>query len=97
MIEKRGTEFGAGMSLIALGDGVIDIEAIYNALIKVGFDGYTTLEVAGEEVQVVDRLDPVIDVAGGHGVVVDTVGAGGVQRWNEPFAADRGRRAVELP
>ena len=49
MIEKRGTEFGAGMSLIALGDGVIDIEAIYNALVKVGFDGYTTLEIAGEE------------------------------------------------
>ncbi len=49
MIEKRGTEFGCGMSLIALGDGVIDIESIYKALVNVGFDGYSTLEIAGEE------------------------------------------------
>ena len=49
MIEKRGTQFGCGMSLTALGDGVIDIEAIFKALIKSGFDGYTTLEIAGEE------------------------------------------------
>ena len=49
MIEKRGLEFGCGMSGIALGDGVIDIKAIYEALVDVGFDGYTTLEIAGEE------------------------------------------------
>ncbi len=49
MIAKRGTEFGCGMSLTALGDGVIGIEAIFNALIKTGFDGYSTLEIAGEE------------------------------------------------
>jgi inosose dehydratase len=49
MIEKRGTQFGCGMSLTALGDGVIGIEAIYHALVKVGFDGYSTLEIAGEE------------------------------------------------
>ncbi|WP_198931811.1 sugar phosphate isomerase/epimerase family protein [Labilibacter marinus] len=49
MLEKRGKEFGCGMSLIALGDGVIDIKAIYEALVKTGFDGYTTLEIAGEE------------------------------------------------
>ena len=49
MIEKRGTQFGCGMSLTALGDGVIDIKAIFNALVKAGFDGYTTLEIAGEE------------------------------------------------
>ncbi len=49
MIEKRGTQFGCGMSLTALGDGVIDIEAIYKALVKSGFDGYSTLEIAGEE------------------------------------------------
>jgi len=46
---KRGTQFGCGMSLTALGDGVIDIEAIYKALVKIGFDGYSTLEIAGEE------------------------------------------------
>ena len=49
MIEKRGTQFGCGMSLTALGDGVIEIEAIFKALVKVGFDGYSTLEIAGEE------------------------------------------------
>ena len=49
MVAKRGTQFGCGMSLTALGDGVIDIEAIYNALVKIGFDGYSTLEIAGEE------------------------------------------------
>jgi len=49
MVEKRGTQFGCGMSLTALGDGVIDIAAIYHALVKAGFDGYSTLEIAGEE------------------------------------------------
>ena len=49
MIEQRGTAFGCGMSTIALGDGVIDIESIYKALVDAGFDGYTTLEIAGEE------------------------------------------------
>lgn len=49
MIEKRGTQFGCGMSLTALGDGVIDIDTIFKALVKAGFDGYTTLEIAGEE------------------------------------------------
>jgi inosose dehydratase len=37
------------MSTIALGKGVIDIESIYNALVAVGFDGYSTLEIAGED------------------------------------------------
>lgn len=49
MVTKRGTQFGCGMSLTALGDGVIDIEAIYLALVKAGFDGYSTLEIAGED------------------------------------------------
>jgi inosose dehydratase len=30
-------------------DGVIDIIAIFNALIKSGFDGYSTLGIDGEE------------------------------------------------
>jgi inosose dehydratase len=47
--DKRGTIFGCGMSTIALGKGVIDIEAIYNALVAAGFDGYSTLEIAGED------------------------------------------------
>jgi len=49
MVEKRGTMFGCGMAVIPLGDGVVGIEAIVKELQKVGFDGYTTLEIAGTE------------------------------------------------
>jgi inosose dehydratase len=31
-----------------LGKGVCNIEAVYAALQAIGFDGYTTLEIAGE-------------------------------------------------
>jgi inosose dehydratase len=47
--EKRGTMFGCGMGLIPLGDGVIGIRAIVDELLKIGFDGPTTLEIAGQE------------------------------------------------
>lgn len=47
-IPKRGTVFGCGMGLIPLGDGVVGIEAIVRALVENGFDGPTTLEIAGE-------------------------------------------------
>jgi inosose dehydratase len=46
---KRGTLFGCGMATIALGDGVIDLPAIIKALRQAGFDGATTLEVAGAD------------------------------------------------
>ncbi|MDO6519557.1 sugar phosphate isomerase/epimerase family protein [Zobellia uliginosa] len=46
---QRGKIFGCGMSLIALGDGIVGIESIYEELMKIGFDGYTTLEIAGED------------------------------------------------
>jgi inosose dehydratase len=46
---KRGTLFGCGMATIALGDGVIDLPAIVEALQAAGFDGATTLEVAGPD------------------------------------------------
>ncbi|MDZ7607497.1 MAG: sugar phosphate isomerase/epimerase [Cyclobacteriaceae bacterium] len=46
---QRGKVFGCGMSLIALGDGVIGIADVFRALVKTGFDGYSTLEIAGEE------------------------------------------------
>jgi inosose dehydratase len=46
---KRGTVFGAGMAVIALGEGVVDIKGTYEALEEAGFDGATTLEVAGDE------------------------------------------------
>ena len=45
---KRGKLFGCGMGLVALGKGVIGIEEIFQRLVEAGFDGYTTLEVAGE-------------------------------------------------
>jgi len=47
--ERRGTIYGTGMSLIPLGDGVIGIQEIVKALLKIGFDGPTTLEVAGPD------------------------------------------------
>ena len=46
---QRGQLYGCGMSVIALGDGVIGIEEIYKALVKSGFNGYSTLEIAGED------------------------------------------------
>ena len=46
---KRGTLYGCGMATIALGDGLVGIPEIVNALREVGFDGDTTLEVAGKE------------------------------------------------
>jgi inosose dehydratase len=48
MIPQRGKLFGCGMGLIPLGDGVVGIEAVVQALKTVGFDGPTTLEIAGE-------------------------------------------------
>jgi inosose dehydratase len=49
-IPQRGTRFGGGMGTIPLGDGVVGIEAIVKELLARGFDGPTTLEVAGEDV-----------------------------------------------
>lgn len=49
MEAKRGTMFGCGMAVIPLGTGAVDIKGTFEALTKAGFDGYTTLEVAGEE------------------------------------------------
>ncbi|MBG7608537.1 MAG: sugar phosphate isomerase/epimerase [Verrucomicrobia bacterium] len=47
--EKRGTLYGCGMGSIPLGDGVVGIEEIVKALVSIGFDGETTLEVAGSD------------------------------------------------
>jgi len=47
--DQRGEVYGCGMSQIPLGDGVIDVRAITDALIDVGFNGPTTLEIAGKE------------------------------------------------
>ena len=48
-LASRGREFGCGMGLIALGDGIVGIEAVVKELLASGFDGPTTLEIAGEE------------------------------------------------
>jgi len=55
---KRGKVFGCGMATIALGDGVVGIETIVKELIQSGFDGPTTLEIAGPDAvkQSADRL-----------------------------------------
>jgi inosose dehydratase len=48
-VEKRGTIYGCGMAVIPLGDGVIDLPAVIKELKESGFDGPTTLEIAGAE------------------------------------------------
>ena len=48
-LAQRGKIFGCGMSIIELGTGVIGIEEIYKKLQSIGYDGYTTLEIAGKE------------------------------------------------
>lgn len=37
------------MAVIPLGTGVVDIRGVFAELQRIGFDGYTTLEVAGED------------------------------------------------
>jgi inosose dehydratase len=49
MESQRGQVFGAGMAVIPLGSGVVDIKGTFEALTEAGYDGYSTLEVAGEE------------------------------------------------
>jgi inosose dehydratase len=49
METQRGKQFGCGMGLIPLGAGVVGIEAIVRELLAIGFDGPTTLEVAGAD------------------------------------------------
>lgn len=49
MAAKRGSIYGCGMASIPLGDGVVGIAAIVAALKAAGFDGATTLEIAGAE------------------------------------------------
>jgi len=45
-LPRRGKQFGCGMAVIPLGDGVVGIRAIMDALLEIGFDSPTTLEVA---------------------------------------------------
>lgn len=49
METQRGKVFGCGMSVIPLGTGAVDIEGVYKTLVKAGYNGHSTLEVAGED------------------------------------------------
>jgi inosose dehydratase len=49
MVSKRGKIFGCGMALIAVGDGVVGVEAVVKALRNSGIDVATTLEIAGAD------------------------------------------------
>lgn len=48
-LPQRGRTFGCGMATIPLGDGLVNVSRIVTALLDIGFDGDTTLEVAGRE------------------------------------------------
>ena len=49
MAAQRGKLFGCGMGVIPVGDGVVGIRKVVDALMTAGFDGPTTLEIAGRE------------------------------------------------
>lgn len=49
MRAQRGKVYGCGMAVIPLGDGVVGIQAVVKALLDIGFDGATTLEIAGPD------------------------------------------------
>lgn len=48
MEAERGHRFGCGMGTIAVGEGAVDVAGVFRELRRCGFDGYTTLEVAGD-------------------------------------------------
>ncbi len=52
---RRGQQFGCGMATIPLGQGVIDIRGVVQALQAAGFKGHTTLEVTGEAALLASR------------------------------------------
>ncbi|HVO21004.1 MAG TPA: sugar phosphate isomerase/epimerase [Anaeromyxobacter sp.] len=49
MTAQRGKQFGCGMGGIPVGDGVVGIRKVVDALRTAGFDGPTTLEIAGRD------------------------------------------------
>jgi inosose dehydratase len=44
---QRGTIFGCGMTTTPLGDGRVGIPQVVESLLDHGFDGPTTMEIAG--------------------------------------------------
>ena len=55
MEPERGRKFGCGMALIPLGTGAVDVAGAYAELVKAGFDGFSTLEVAGDQAVLASR------------------------------------------
>ncbi len=55
MEPQRGKVFGCGMAVIPLGTGAIDIKGVYQTLRAAGFNGHTTLEIAGDEAVLASR------------------------------------------
>lgn len=49
METQRGKIFGCGMAVIPLGTGVVPVREVFFELVKSGFKGYSTFEIAGEE------------------------------------------------
>ena len=49
MESQRGKLFGCGMGTTPVGDGVVGIRKVVDALMAIGFDGPTTLEIAGRD------------------------------------------------
>ena len=49
MESQRGKLFGCGMGSIPVGDGVVGIRKVVDALKTIGFEGPTTLEIAGRD------------------------------------------------
>lgn len=55
---KRGKLYGCGMGTLPLGDGKVPVREVCSELLKMGFEGPTTLEIAGVKAvqESVDRL-----------------------------------------
>jgi inosose dehydratase len=49
LTSRRGQVFGCGMGTIPLGDGVVGVRPVVDALLAAGFNGPTTLAVAGAD------------------------------------------------
>lgn len=49
METQRGKIFGCGMAVIPLGTGVVPVREVLHELVKAGFNGFSTFEIAGEE------------------------------------------------
>lgn len=49
MEARRGQLHGCGMAVIPLGDGAVDVAGVVADLLAIGYEGHTTLEVAGRD------------------------------------------------